>query len=228
MSIDLRVEDTKTVREAVYQKLRNAIINGYFKSGDSLIERMLSKEMHVSRTPIREAIRKLELEGLVTNNPYRGVVVTELSLEDVKQIYEVHEILHARAALLATRYISEEALNTLEHCINEAVEQLKTGETEKMIMNNRTFHNRIFEASQNIYLVQMINNINAKIALLRVKTLSVPERAAKNIQEHIKLYEAIKNRNEKQAEKIAVEHIRNACKIAVEQFASVQQPLAYK
>jgi DNA-binding GntR family transcriptional regulator len=220
MASDLVVEEAKTVREAVYQKLRNAIIDGYFKSGDALVERILSKDMHVSRTPIREALRKLELEGLVTNVPYRGVMVTELTREDVDQIYEVHEVLHARAAILATRYATEETFQSLDRCIKIAVDQFKLGETEKMIMNNRLFHNIIYDASRNLYIIQMMNNIYAKIALLRVKTLSNTDRAIQNIGEHIKLYNAMKNRNEKLAEEITIDHIRNARVIALEQFQS--------
>jgi|GEM_PF-73199 len=223
MGNDLRVEDARTVREAVYQKLRNAIIDGYFKPGDALIERILSKEMQVSRTPIREALRKLELEGLVTTVPYRGVMITELTLEDVNQIYEVHEVLHARAAVLATRFATAETLQALDRCIKEVAELLNLGETEKMIMNNRLFHNIIYEASRNIYIIQMLNNLNAKIALLRVKTLSNPERAKQNIEEHIKIYNAIKNRDEKLAEQVVTEHIRNARAIAVQQFNYGQQ-----
>ncbi len=212
---NLRINNTITIREAVYQRLREAIISGRFSPGEQLIERVLSEEMGVSRTPIREALRKLELENLIINIPHHGVVVRELSIKETKHIYEVHAVLEGLAARLSAKFADRATIKEIEKSIKEAEINLQQKQTQDMIAHNRFFHNKLYEVSQNYQLYEIMGNLQANIALLRITTLSVPERAQQNIVEHKRILNAIKNRQGELAEKLAIKHIQNAAKIAL-------------
>ncbi|NLZ51956.1 MAG: GntR family transcriptional regulator, partial [Thermoanaerobacteraceae bacterium] len=103
-----------SLRSKIYHHLKNAILDGVYKPGDSLIEMKLAKELGVSRTPIREAIRQLELEGLVTSIPNKGVVVEGVTLQDVEDIYEIRKMIEGLAARWAAEKISDEQLKELK------------------------------------------------------------------------------------------------------------------
>lgn len=211
----MEASDLKTIRVIVYEKLREAIITGSFKPGEPLIERVISEEMKVSRTPIREALRKLELERLVTTLPYRGVVVTELTADDAKQIYEAHAVLQGLVCRLAAVNACPETLTDLENSIINAESDIRDTNLENMIKSNRQFHLLLLNCAGNEYLVDMIASLQAKIALLRVKTLSCPDRARQNLDEHKLIHRALVNGDEQMAELLGNFHIRNAAKTAL-------------
>lgn len=201
-----------SLREKIFHRLREDIINGKYKAGDSLIELKLAEEMGVSRTPIREAIRQLELEGLVSCIPNKGVIVEGVSKKDIEDIYAIRESLEGLAARWAIERISDEQLKELEDIC-----ELMEFYTEKEDLDhvgelNSRFHEIIFESTQSGPLKQVLSDFQFYIENTRLASLKTPGRARLSLKEHKLIVEAFKNRDVDGGELALVEHIRNSRK----------------
>jgi len=212
----IQLENYKPLRELVFETLRGAIIDGTLKPGERLMEVQLADEMGVSRTPVREAIRKLELEGLVLMIPRKGAYVSGLSSKDIADVFEVRASLEALAAGLAAERIAEEELEALNRFMVEVTIHAEVGDLEKVIQSDTDFHDQIYRASRNNRLVQIINNLRDQIQRFRSASLAHPGRIKETLQEHKKLLEAISDRDITLAAVLAREHIENAESIMME------------
>ncbi len=199
-----------SLRGRVFTQLQNDILNGKYRQGDSLIETRLSEELGVSRTPIREAIRQLELEGLVQSIPNKGAIVTGISAKDVEDIYTIRMMIEGLAARWAAENITEEELNELKETIELEEFYTLKNDTEHLIKFDSKFHEAIFKASKSRPLMHMLSNFHHYLQKPRNISISSPGRAQKALDEHKAILKAIMERDPDMAEKLTTEHVKNA------------------
>jgi len=205
--VPIKLDNYKPLREMVFESLREAIILGRLKPGERLMEIQLAEEMGVSRTPVREAIRKLELEGFVVMVPRKGAYVAGVSVKDIADVFEVRSALEGLAAGLAAERITEEEMEELEKVILQI-----SGEEDilTVVKKDNEFHELIYRASRNERLKQIITHLQEQISRFRMTSLSVPGRLKIAVGEHKKIIEAICSRNVDLSMKLASEHMENA------------------
>jgi DNA-binding GntR family transcriptional regulator len=208
--VPIRLDNYKPLRELVFESLREAIISGQLRPGERLMEIQLAEEMGVSRTPVREAIRKLELEGLVVMIPRKGAYVAGLSLKDIVDVFEIRGALEGLAAELAAERITDNELEELERYLVKIADDIEKGDLDKVVATDTEFHSILYQASRNQRLSQIISNLREQIQRFRTTSLSYPGRMKTALEEHRKIVEAISARDCELAFKLAQEHIENA------------------
>lgn len=211
---DLLVTENIPTRDLVLRKLRGAILSGRFQPGQRLLERELVEQMGVSRTPIREALRKLELEGLVTTTPYKGPVVTLPTLEDAQALFEVRSAMEGQAVALFTRRADDAAIERLRGHIEVAERALARGSVRGVLAANNAFHDEVAAGCGNTLLQSMLANLRDRIVLLRVESLSYPGRPPHSIAEHRAIVRRIERRDARGARRLNEGHIMRAWRAA--------------
>ncbi|MCQ2373628.1 MAG: GntR family transcriptional regulator [Phascolarctobacterium sp.] len=206
----IKLDSYKPLRELVCENIRQAIIDGTFSPGERLMEIQLADEMGVSRTPVREAIRKLELEGFVVMIPRRGTYVADISIKDITEIYEIRISLDVLAAGLAAERITDEELATLNNYMIEISKQVPSMNMEKIVELDTAFHNVLYTASRNERLVSIINNLREQLTGIRGRSMSYPGRLIETMDEHRALVDSIAARDPERAQRAARVHIENA------------------
>ena len=199
------------LRIQVFNTLEDAILNGVYKEGDSLNELKLSRSLGVSRTPVREALMQLELEGLVKNIPNKGAVVVGVSAQDVEDIYEIRIRIEGLAARLCAEKITQEELQELEACVALQEYYLKKPDCAKEMGElDGDFHRIIFAASKSRPLQNVLTNFHNYIRRARAVSVCVGKRAQESVAEHRAILDAITNHDGEMAERLTAEHIKNA------------------
>ncbi len=201
------LQNHKPLRELVFEYIRKLIIKGDLKPGERLMEVELADKMGVSRTPIREAIRKLELEGLVIMEVRKGAYVADVSIKETIDILEVRSVLEGLAASIAAEKITEEEIKELEEINKVFEEAVRKNDTDKMIEKDTEFHNLIFKASRNTKLVQMVYSLQELVMRFRVIYFNEFKRAVEMPKEHKAMHEAILSRDSEKAAYYAKLHI---------------------
>lgn len=199
----------KPLRDLVFDYMKEAIITGKLKPGERLMEVQLAERLGVSRTPVREAIRKLELEGLVVMVPRKGAYVADLNAKDLLNVLEVRSSLEGLAASLAAERITDEELEKLKSIVEEFRVKMDEGDLEALIRLDKEFHDLIFAASRNDKLIQIMNNLQEHVHRFRVKYITEGKKAKRIYQEHKKIAELIEQRDANGARKWAEKHVRN-------------------
>ena len=215
----LLITDNIPTRDLVLRKLREAILSGHFQPGQRLPERELVQQMGVSRTPIREALRKLELEGLVTTIPYKGPVVTAPTLKDAQALYEVRASLEGLAIDLFTRRADTVAIERLQAHIAAAERAWGRHSISGVLAANNALHDEIAAGCSNPLLQQMLANLRDRIVLLRVRSLSYPDRPKHSIAEHRAILRQISRGQAAGARRLMERHIIHAWRAARAQLA---------
>ena len=188
----LNLDNYKPLRDVVFESLRTAILEGKLKSGQRLMEVQLAEQLGVSRTPIREAIRKLELEGLVIMLPRKGAYVADMSFKDLIDVLEIRASLEGLAASLASGRRRDEDIEGLEKLAREFEESVKSGDIEEVLKKDVEFHEYIFSLANNKKLYQIINSLWEQVHRFRVTYVSDYEASLSLVEEHNKILEAIK------------------------------------
>lgn len=214
--LPVNLDSYKPLRELVLEAIREAIINGNLKPRERLMEIQLAEELGVSRTPIREALRKLELEGFIVMVPRKGAYVADISIKDIADVFEIRTALEGLAAGLAAERITEEELENMERCLVEKGEAIALGDIEKLVETDTKFHEAIYKASRNERLWTILNNLREQFQRLRTTSLSVPGRMQQSLKEHREIVEAIQSRDVQLARQMAQDHIDNAENIIME------------
>ena len=194
----------------VFQKIREDILNGIYKENDELRENTIGKELGVSRTPVREALRQLELEGLVTIIPNRGAYVTGISHKDVWDIYVIRSMLEGLCARWAAEHIKEAQLDELEETILLSEFQMKKESgfsAEQVAALDSRFHSILYEASGSRILSHVLTDFHNYVQTARTSSVVSEDRARKSIREHRQILRAIRDRDGEMAEHLANEHI---------------------
>ncbi|HHW57606.1 MAG TPA: GntR family transcriptional regulator [Clostridia bacterium] len=205
----LPLENYKPLRDVVFDYMKNAIITGKLQPGERLMEVQLAEKLGVSRTPVREAIRKLELEGLVVMVPRKGAYVADLDAKDLLNVLEVRSSLEGLAASLAAERITDEEIEKLKKIVEEFRLKMEEGDNEALVKLDKEFHDLIFAASRNDKLMQIMNNLQEHVHRFRVKYINDEKKAKKIYQEHKKIAEVITSRDTEAARRWAEKHIRN-------------------
>jgi len=192
----------------VYETLRDAISDGRIAGGERVREEDVARNLGVSRTPVREALQRLQQRGILVLGAGRGLVVAQLSHEQVIELYAMREILEGSAARFAAMNATPAEIATLY----QLQEQLRTAVDDDMlhITLNRRFHQAIYEAAHNRYLMQTLESLHDSFALLRSSTFRLPHRQRNSDEERHRIIAAIEKRDPELAEKEAREHIVQA------------------
>ncbi|NYT21998.1 GntR family transcriptional regulator [Alcaligenaceae bacterium] len=202
--------------EHAYRHIRSAIQGGQLKPGERLREVELAESIGLSRTPIREALARLESEGLIVHDATRGIMVAELDYSMVTELYYMREVLEGTAARLTAQHASEVEISILEDLCRQYEAAL--GNEEQLAVSNRQFHDTLYRCSHNRYLVNMLTVLHDALSLLGSTTLGNPERAAETLKEHEAVVDAIRNRDADGAEQALRAHIRAAQKVRMKRL----------
>ncbi len=194
----------------VFVKLENDILNGKYMPGESLKEAKIASELKVSRTPVRESIRQLELEGLVAYIPNKGVIVKGLSLEDIRDIFDIRMKIEGLAAKRAAANITPDQLKELKEVVEFEEFYTQKGDAEQILKLDTKFHEIIFRASGSRLLDRTLTSFHHYIQRARNLSLKDNERAKKALIEHMAIMEAIRLGDKEKAEALMSEHIFNA------------------
>ncbi|MBV1816753.1 GntR family transcriptional regulator [Clostridium cochlearium] len=202
--------DPRPAREIILEELRSAIFDKKLKEGDRLVENNIAKSMGVSRTPVREALRQLEIEGLAINIARKGTLVKGISKEDIMEIYDIREVLEGLAVRGACLNISRKEIFRLKEIIEIMRKSINENDTDKYIKSHNEYNRIILDASKNKRLVSNLEYIYEYLKSMRKVTLSNEVRREKALLEHNSIVEAIEKGDEVLAEKLAREHVINA------------------
>lgn len=214
MKADLKVvmDEYLPLRDVVFQTLRQAILKGQLEPGERLMEIQLANRLGVSRTPIREAMRKLELEGLVVMVPRKGAEVASITEQDLFDVLEVRRSLECLAAGLACERMNGEILEELKKAMDEFKSLAGSKDLAELTDSDIQFHEQIYHATGNKRLVQLLNNLREQMYRYRLEYLKDETTHQKLVEEHEKIYEALRTGNKKLAEEALTEHIDNQAK----------------
>ena len=218
----LKMDQFLPLRDVVFNTLRQAILTGELKPGERLMEIHLADQLGVSRTPIREAIRKLELEGLVTMIPRRGAEVAQITEKSMNDVLEVRRAVDALCVELACERITEEELQRLSEACDAFAEEAKKCEKEKdvklLAQKDVALHDIIVQATGNQRLIQLVNNLSEQMYRYRFEYLKDFSQHEKLVEEHRIIYENIVKKNRETACEAARLHIDNQKKAIIRQI----------
>ena len=205
----IRLEGYQPLRDMVFDVLMSAIMQGQLSPGERLLEVQLADEMGVSRTPVREAIRRLELEGFVVMVPRKGAYVAGLSINDVEEVYEIRTVLETLAVRLAAQRMQPADYAQLDELSEKMRATWQEGNVDNWVSLDASFHELLYKFSRNERLVAMMNNIMEQLSRYRIISLANVEVRHNSLSEHQELIEALK-RHDSEAEATAVAmHIEN-------------------
>lgn len=197
------------LRDVVFNTLRQAILRGELKPGERLMEIQLANKLGVSRTPIREALRKLELEGLVNMVPRKGAEVADITEKSLRDVLEVRKALEELSVQLACEKITEEEIEELKRVAERFKDTLDDQDVTKIAEADVAFHDVIYTATDNQKLILLLNNLREQMYRYRVEYLKKEEAYPQLIAEHEELIDNISKRNKEEATRIMCEHIAN-------------------
>ncbi|MFT4146208.1 MAG: GntR family transcriptional regulator [Mobilitalea sp.] len=204
--------DKYSLRGRVFNKLREDILSGQYHENEELRENTIGQELGVSRTPVREALRQLELEGLVTMIPNKGAYVTGITSKDIHDIYIIRSYLEGLCARWACENITETQIEALEEILYLSDFHARRSHHEQLVELDNKFHDLIYKASGSKILDHVLSDFHRYVERIRKITLAVPDRASKSSQEHAAILDAIRKRDGNLAEELAHEHIMKTIK----------------
>jgi len=210
------------VRAKVLENLRQTIIERQLEPGQRLIERELVELTGVSRTSIREALRELAAEGLVTTVPNKGTVVTSVSAEEARQLYEIRSALEALAGRLFVRNASPAQRKSLVRAL-DGIERL-TRKSAPLLPAKDSFYAVLFEGGGNEALRSVVAGLHARVSVLRWLSLSVPGRLDESVSEIRAIVEAVLAEDEDAAARACSRHVEEACRAALQALAEQGDP----
>lgn len=211
MKNDFRVnmDEYLPLRDVVFKTLRQAILKGELEPGERLMEIQLAERLGVSRTPIREAIRKLELEGLVLMIPRKGAEVAKISENNLRDVLEVRRSLEELAIDLACQRMTEEELSELKKTEERFAKAIQTGEVMEIAQTDESYHEIIYNSTKNQKLVQILNNLREQMYRYRLEYIKDEDKRQILLVEHDHIIKALSLRHVQEAKMAIREHIDN-------------------
>lgn len=206
----IKIDNYQPLRETVCEALRSAIRNGILEPGERLMEVQLAEELGISRTPVREAIRKLEQEGYVIMMPRRGTYVSSVSVNDIKEIFEIRSALESLSTGLAARRIEPDELEKLRTLLTEIEGHIQRKDIDKIVETDIEFHGLLYQVSRNERLVTIISNLKEQLARFRTLSMSYPGRLKQTLEEHRAMVEAIAEGDVEAARDAAERHMEQS------------------
>jgi DNA-binding GntR family transcriptional regulator len=215
LNVTFNIEEVKPLREIIAATIRNYIIEGKIKPGERLLEPNVAKLLGVSRTPLREAFLQLESEGFLKFNPRKGALVTETSLEDAEETYEIKGALEALAASLASSNITPQQIDELI-IINKKMESIansKKKDYKSFLELNSIFHQKIYELCGNEKLKKTIKTLRNQTLRYNYIFLSLLSHLNESVNEHYEIIQALKKGNQKEVELAVKNHNDSALRL---------------
>ncbi len=214
--------DNTNLRDQTYDIIKNMIILREIEPGKKINEEHIAKEIQVSRTPIREALCRLENEGIVTIIPRRGAFVSDLTENNVREILLIREVLEGLVVRLAVENMDAKTLQKL----SKAIAKVSSIPEEDRDLINYTrsevdFHSILLSASNNQMLKNMMEMVNAHLQIIRLRTVVIPERAQKTVKEHQQILKAIEKGDADSAEDLMRKHVRSVREVALRNIESI-------
>lgn len=223
----IRLEGYQPLRDMVFDVLMSAIMQGQLSPGERLLEVRLADEMGVSRTPVREAIRRLELEGFVVMVPRKGAYVAGLSINDVEEVYEIRTVLETLAVRLAAQRMQPADYAQLDELAEKMCATWQEGNVDNWVSLDASFHELLYKFSRNERLVSMMSNIMEQLSRYRIISLANVEVRHNSLSEHQDLIEALKRHDSEAAAAAVEKHIENTKQSLVnmlkEKFAAAEK-----
>ena len=204
------------LRDVVFNTLRDAILSGKLAPGERLMENHLAEKLGVSRTPIREALRMLEIENLVELVPRKGAQVLDMSEKDIRDVLEVRGVLEALGVRLACQKMSSEQMQELELCQRDFIQAYEENDYEKTAVCDEKFHNTIFQATGNEKLIQIVNNLRIQLYRYRVAYIKVPGLKDITIDQHNEILRCIEARQAEEGARLALDHVEHQTKVILD------------
>ena len=212
------------VRKKVYEHMKSAILSGRLNPAERLTEEHLAEMMGASRTPVREALYKLETEGLIKPLETRGFIVSEDSKEEVEELFEIRSILEGYVLRIISENITEEDLQQLTGFIEKAEEALEKNRIDEVFKWNTRFHDTLHElVSEKLQLYRMIVNMRKNVLRYRKDTLQSPDGAGRTLDGHRKILLALRLRDPDLCERIMRDHIKQAKEDALQTLIEQQK-----
>lgn len=208
-NLKLDTNEYLPLRDVVFKTLREAILRGDLKPGERLMELQLAAKLGVSRTPIREAIRMLQQEGLAVTIPRRGAEVAAMTEKDMEDVLQVREALEILAVQLASEKITKEQIAELEERLKAFEQAVETAEVKQIAQSDIDFHDLIYTAAENPRLVVLLNNLREQIYRYRVEYLKDEKNYPRLIEEHRQIMQGLKERNEQYVVEMTKKHMDN-------------------
>ena len=206
---EVKMDEYLPLRDVVFKTLRQAILKGELEPGERLMEIQLAERLGVSRTPIREAIRKLELEGLVLMIPRRGAEVAKISEKNLRDVLEVRRSLEELAIDLACQRIQEEELETLREAQKEFAAAIAAGDAMEIAQTDEKFHEIIYSGTGNQKLMQILSNLREQMYRYRLEYIKDANKRQILLVEHEQILKALSLRHVQEARLAVREHIDN-------------------
>lgn len=207
--LKVNINEYLPLRDVVFNTLRQAILTGEFAPGERLMEIALAERLGVSRTPVREAIRKLELEGLVVMIPRKGAEVARITEQDLRDVLEVRCALEELSATLACERITEDGKENLRKALSEFKKAVISKNIPDIVSKDVEFHDSIFTATGNDRLIQILSNLREQIYRYRTEYIKDSKNHQKLVEEHEEIVDAITSNDQEKAKKAMKEHIYN-------------------
>ena len=207
--LTLNMDAYLPLRDVVFNTLREAILKGELKPGERLMELQLAAKLGVSRTPIREAIRMLQQEGLAVTIPRRGAEVAAMTEKDMEDVLQVREALEILSVQLASEKITKEQIAELEERLKAFEQAVETAEVKQIAQSDIDFHDLIYTAAENPRLVVLLNNLREQIYRYRVEYLKDEKNYPRLIEEHRQIMQGLKERNEQYVVEMTKKHMDN-------------------
>lgn len=207
--LELNANAYLPLRDVVFNTLREAILKGELKPGERLMELQLAAKLGVSRTPIREAIRMLQQEGLAVTIPRRGAEVARMTEKDMEDVLLIREALEILAVQLASEKITKEQIAELEEHVAAFDNAVKTADVKQIAQTDIDFHDIIYTAAENPKLVGMLNNLREQIYRYRVEYLKDEKIYPRLIEEHKQIIDGLKRRDKEYVTMMMKKHMEN-------------------
>lgn len=207
--LTLNMDAYLPLRDVVFNTLREAILKGELKPGERLMELQLAAKLGVSRTPIREAIRMLEQEGLAVTVPRKGAEVAKMTEKDMEDVLQIREALDELAVKIACEQIQDDQLQELSETMHEFEESTKTGNVKKIAEADVKFHDIIYQSTGNPKLVNMLNNLREQMYRYRVEYLKDESNYPTLMKEHKDIVEGLREKNKERVAEAMYKHVNN-------------------
>ena len=227
------LEPPNSISDQIYERIRQQILHGEIEPGERLMQNQVAENLRASRTPVREAFRRLEQDGLVERVPQGGVRVTRLDIEAIQEVFGIRNVLEAYAVELACGRITAEEIGALKQLVNQAGELLSSGELgretkiKRLFELNSQFHDTIYRASGNSYLMGMINSLRFIVGRLRFLGLRADSTWSRAWDEHAQLIGLLEKKDKESAARLLKTHLVNAVSDVLMGMKRVEAPATY-
>jgi len=227
------LEPPNSISDQIYERLKQQILHGEIEPGERLMQNQVAENLRASRTPVREAFRRLEQDGLVERVPQGGVRVTRLDMEAIQEVFGIRNVLEAYAVELACGRITAEEIGSLKRLVNQAGDLLSSGELgretkiKRLFEMNSQFHDIIYRASGNSYLLGMINSLRFIVGRLRFLGLRADSTWSRAWEEHAQLIGLLEKKDKESAARLLKTHLVNAVSDVLMGMKLIEAPATY-